>query len=332
MKMAAKGTPFWKDALLLAAELAARNVYWHVPSVRAWVKRRRARRRPTPQIADREELKKYLRHIGVMEGALVMAHTSTSGLMLTEGPASAEKPANPVKMARQLLDDLLELVGESGTLVMPTHALDQGEPRHARGNDPAPPIVYDPLSTPCGVGLANELFWRSPGVHRSLYPYNMVAARGPLAAELLHDNLNDSKPLPHGIHSAYYRFCQKNGLVVSIGIRLGDCITLIHAAEDVRDQDFPFKDFLEERRYVVRIDGENREVVVRQQRPEYSMYCRCHRKLTRDLVGAGIMHEDTVGSVRVGWAHSREVFEYLMQRNQKHPYPLYCTWLVGNKR
>ena len=41
-----KKMPFWKDSLLLAAELAARNVYWRVPWLRAWVKRRRDRRRP----------------------------------------------------------------------------------------------------------------------------------------------------------------------------------------------------------------------------------------------------------------------------------------------
>ena len=39
--------------------------------------------------------------------------------------------------------------------------------------------------TPSAVGLVNELFRRQPGVQRSLHPYNTLAARGPLAAELL---------------------------------------------------------------------------------------------------------------------------------------------------
>ena len=86
-----KKTPYWKDAILLAAELAARNVYWRAPRLRAWVKRLPARRRPTLQTADREELKTYLRRIGVTEGSLVMAHTSTSGVRLTSGSASAAR-------------------------------------------------------------------------------------------------------------------------------------------------------------------------------------------------------------------------------------------------
>jgi aminoglycoside 3-N-acetyltransferase len=315
--------------LLLAAELAARNVYWRLPWLRAWVRQRRARRPPAPQVARREDLKAHLRSIGVTEGALVMVHTSVRGFRLLDDARDPNGTSGFLAAAGNLVDDLLALLGPSGTLVMPTHTAQQ----NTDDDDAAPgagrvPIVYNPARTPCAVGLANELFRRRPGVQRSLHPYNTLSACGPLAEELLRDNLNDSKPLPHGVHSAYYRFCQRNGLVVSIGIPLGDCLTLVHTAEDVRENDFPFKDFIEERRYVVRIDGENRDVAVRQQRREYSMYCRCHRKLIRDIVGAGILHEDTVGSARVGWAHSREVFDYLMQRNRERSYPLYCTWLV----
>ena len=328
----AKKTPFWIDTLLLAAELAARNVYWRMPRLRAWVKRRQAGRRRTPQTADREELKKHLRSIGVTEGALVMAHTSTSGLSLTERSASAGKPANSLLVARQLLDDLLELVGESGTLVMPTHALYQSENQGVRGEDPARSVVYDPTSTPCGVGLANELFWRRKGVQRSLHPYNTLAACGPLATELLHDNLNDAKPLAHGVHSAYYRFCLHDGLIISVGVPLGRYMTLVHTAEDVRDRGWQVPGFFEEKRYLVRAEGREKEWTVRQSRPAYGMFCLCMRKFIRDLLREGILHEGAVGSVRVDWAHAREVFEFLMQRNRLSPYPYYGSWLVKTRK
>ena len=342
----AKKTPFWKDSLLLAAELAARQVYWRLPRLRAWVKRRRAGRRRTPQSADREELKKHLRSIGVTEGALVMAHTSTSGLSLTAGEGTVGKgtvpfssdenrdspPTNSLLVARQLLDDLLELVGESGTLVMPTHALYQSENQGVRGEDPARSVVYDPTSTPCGVGLANELFWRRKGVQRSLHPYNTLAVCGPLATELLHDNLNDAKPLAHGVHSAYYRFCLHDGLIISVGVPLGRYMTLVHTAEDVRDQGWQVPGFFEETRYLVRAEGREKEWTVRQSRPVYGMFCLCMRKFIRDLLREGILHEGAVGSVRVDWARAREVFEFLMQRNRLSPYPYYGSWLVKTRK
>lgn len=328
----AKKTPFWIDALLLAVELAARQVYWRLPRLRAWVKRRRAGRRRTPQTADREELKKHLRSIGVTEGTLVMAHTSTSGLSLTERSVSARKPTNSLLVARQLLDDLLELVGESGTLVMPTHALYQHDNQGVRSEDLARPVVYDPTSTPCGVGLANELFWRRKGVQRSLHPYNTLAACGPLATELLHDNLNDAKPLAHGVHSAYYRFCLHDGLIISVGVPLGRYMTLVHTAEDVRDREWQVPGFFEEKRYLVRAEGREKEWTVRQSRPVYRMFSLCMRKFIRDLLREGILHEGAVGSVRVDWAHAREVFEFLMQRNRLSPYPYYGSWLVKTRK
>lgn len=331
-----KKTPPWKDWLLLAGELAARQIYWRSPRLRAWVKRRRSHRRHPLQIADREKLKEYLRSIGVVEGALVMAHTSTAGLKITTqapGPSAAEgdrgsSTTNPLQVTRHLLDDLQELVGESGTLVMPTNAAYQSQNEYC---GPADGTLqrYDPTSTPCAVGLANELFWRSPGTQRSLHPYNMLAARGPLAAELLHDNLNEHKPLPHGIYSGYYRFCQKNGLVISIGVPLGLYMTLIHTAEDVRDQEWPVPGFFEEKRYLVRVESETKEWTVRQRRIVYGKFCFCIRKFVRDLLREGILHEGVVGSVRVDWARARDVFDFLMHRNRLSPYPYYGTRFVG---
>jgi aminoglycoside 3-N-acetyltransferase len=323
--------PGWMDCLLLVAERLARHAYWSFPRLRAYVRKRRERVRPAPQVADRQQLKEFLKGIGVTQGALVMAHTSVSGLRLTEEPGQQQTKSSPVLVAKQLVDDLLELVGDTGTLVMPTHARYQSEDEYGLHADPKLVTKYDPAKTPSAVGLANELFWRRAGVQRSLHPYNMLAACGPMAAELLRDNLNQFKPLPHGVHSGYYRFCQNGGLVVSIGVPLGRFMTLIHVAEEVRDQDWPIKDFFEEVRYIVRVDGHDDTYVVRQQRPEYGMFCLCMRKVVRDLLGEGILHESTVGSVRVDWADSREVFDYFMSRNEKSPYPYFWTRLVRKK-
>lgn len=317
-----------KDRMLLMAEWSARQIYWRSPRVRAWAKRRGQRRRPAPQIADRRELLDRLGQIGVAEGALVMAHTSIAGLQLTSGDAPAKKPMGPIELARLLIQDLIDLVGESGTLVMPTHAFYQNESNPSETGVEPKLHVYDPKTTPCGVGLANEIFWRRKDVRRSLFPYNMLAARGPLADELLRDNLNDAKPLPHGIHSGYYRFCRHNGLIVGIGVPLGGHLTLHHVGEEVRDSQWPVRNFFEEKSYVVVVNGERKNVVVRQTRPEFNQFSSCKKKLRRDLVRAGILHESRVGSVRLDWARAKEVFDFLMERNRNSTYPFFFTSLV----
>lgn len=318
---------YWQrltDGLLIAVELSAKRVYWQSAWIREKIEHFRWYDKPQKQIAKREELKQYLREIGVDKGALVMAHTAVSDLQLSDASMEAVPTGGFLKAANNLVNDLLDLVGPTGTLVMPAHAHYQMEdallPPSARDRV----ISYDPQTTPCSVGLANEMFRRRKGVLRSLHPYNSLAAYGPFAEELFRDNLNQNNPLPQGIYSGYYRFSQENGLVISIGVPLQNSMTLIHTPEEVRDQDWPIKDFFEHRRYLVRINGSDELHVVRQRRPEYAMYCICVRKLFRDLVREGIVHESSVESVRVDWAHSREVFDYLMERNKNSHYPYYA--------
>ena len=320
-----------KDALLLAAEWSFRQIYWRSSRLREWVKRAKSKKVPAAQVADKHALISHLQSIGVTSGSLVMAHTSVSGLSFAADDSLTGKPGNSMQVAQELVSMMIAMVGETGTLVMPTHPVYKNRPAYAGVTDrPALP-VYNPSTTPCGVGLANELFWRQAGTLRSRFPHNTLAARGPLATELLHDNLNESKPLAHGVDSGYYRFCQRNGLLFSVGVPLANCFTLVHAAEESCDQQWPVKDFFEERDYIVREHGVDQTVTIRKTRTEFMMFSLCIRKLRRDLVRAGILHEGRVGTVRVDWARSGEIFQFITQRNRTSTYPYFGTSLVPRK-
>ena len=320
-----------KDLLLTAAEWSARQIYWRSSRLRTWMKNRRTNQPVKAQVADRQILIEHLRQLGVTAGSLVMAHTSTSGLSLTTGTTPDPQPVHALRVAQDLLSVLQGLVGDAGTLVMPTHPVYKVRPMAVGVVNPLALPVYNPASTPCGVGLANELFWRQSGTERSLFPHNTLAAKGPLAEALLLNNLHDLKPLAHGVDSGYYRFCQRNGLLVSIGVPLGSCFTLVHAAEEVRDQNWPVKDFFEERDYLIRQGGVDRTVTIRKTRTEFMKFSLCIRKLRRDLVRAGILHEGYVGSVRVDSARAGEIFDFLSQRNRSSTYPYFGTSLVSRQ-
>ena len=319
------------DAMLLLAEWMSRQIYWRSAALRNWVKRRRAGKRPSIQVAEKRALIEHLNEIGVVPGSLVMAHTSVSGLSFDPQAPAIEGLGNSLQVAKDLVSLLVGLVGDNGTLVMPTHPVYKSRSKAACGDEPLAVPVYNPESTPCGVGLANELFWRQPGTERSLFPHNSLAARGPLARELLRDHLGDFKPLPHGDNSGYYRFCQRNGLLISVGIPLASCFTLVHAAEEARDENWSVRDFFEDRNYVLRYRGEEKKVTIRKTRTEFMMFSLCIRKLRRDLVRAGILHEGSVGSVRVDWAQSGEIFDFISLRNRSTTYPYFGTSLVSRK-
>ena len=160
-----------------------------------------------------------------------------------------------------------------------------------------------------------------------MFPFNMLAAYGPLADELLRDNLNERKPSPHGADSGYYRISQHNGLVVSIGVPLRECITIAHVVEEVRT-DWPIKDFFTERRYRVVQGGVGKEWTVRLRRPEYAKFCHCRKKVGRDLTAEGVIHECSVGTVRVDWARAGEVYDFFWRKTAKRPYPYYGLWMM----
>jgi hypothetical protein len=61
---------------------------------------------------------------------------------------------------------------------------------------------------------------------------------------------------------------------------------------------WPIHGFHGGRKYIICVGGRDETYVVRQQRPEYDMFCYCAHKLIRDLLRAAILHEGRVGSVR----------------------------------
>ncbi len=312
-----------KEAGLVALERLMRQLYWSVPTLRRWWRRQRSV--PRKQVCQRAELRRYLESIGVHAGALVMAHTGMNGVEIHDDKGMAT--GNTLAQAQGLLDDLIDLVGPKGTLVMPTHAkYQQDDDADDAGSLPAT-IVYDSLRTPCRVGLVNELFWRRKGVKRSLFPHNMLAAFGSLADELLRGNLHGGKPSAHGADSGYYRICQHKGFVVSIGVPLRECLTLAHVVEEVRP-DWPIRDFFTERRFcVVQADG-TREWTIRLRHEKYARFCYCRRKMGRDLINEGVIHEGRVGTVYVDWAKADEIFEFFQRHTTRWPYPYYGIWMT----
>ena len=142
-----------------------------------------------------------LRALGVQPGGVLLVHTSLS--KVGTGP-------------RELIDALLEAVGNEGTLVMPSMADDDDTP-------------FDPTSMPCrAVGLLADTFWRMPGVLRSDNPH-AFAAHGPLASRITQPHPID---IPHGVDSPPGRVFQLNGSILLIGVG-HDCSTTVHVAEAI---------------------------------------------------------------------------------------------------
>jgi aminoglycoside N3'-acetyltransferase len=144
-----------------------------------------------------------LRGLGVREGGVMLVHTGFRAVRPVEGGP------------RGLIAALLEALGPSGTLVLPSWT----------GDDDSP---FDPRSTPPAedLGILPAVFWPSEGVLRSHHPF-AFAARGPQAAALLADPL----PVPpHRLESPVGRVWEAGGQILLLGVG-HEANTTLHLAE-----------------------------------------------------------------------------------------------------
>lgn len=311
------------DICLVAIEWITRQVYWRLSPLRSLYKRTR-KKNNLYRTLNKETLTNHLRSIGVKEGELVMAHTSITNLGIQPAFEQAVHTA-PFSVADELLTTFLDLLGKTGTLVMPTHPLYLLDKKDKKTDTQ----FFNPQKTSCSVGLTNEIFWRMPDSKRSLFPYNTLAANGPLSDEIMHNNLSGQKPTPHGLVSGYYRACQKNALVVSVGCRLGLCLTLIHTAEDIHQTNWPIKDFYKEEKYFVVTESSRTPVTIRKIKKKYLARSLCLRKVRRDLLQENILHESTVDGVEIDWLRAGDLLQFLLSKGATAHYPYFLPKLAG---
>lgn len=166
-----------------------------------------------------------LRALGVAAGDTLLVHSSLRSLGWVCGGAHA------------VVQGLLDAVGAGGTLVVPTHTMENSDPQHWR-NPPVPkswwPVIrehmpaFDPAITPCfGMGVIPELVRRWPGALRSTHPHTSFAAVGPAAADLLADHRLDCQL---GEHSPLAALERTGAKVLLLGVGFGSC-TSFHLAE-----------------------------------------------------------------------------------------------------
>jgi aminoglycoside 3-N-acetyltransferase len=178
----------------------------------------------TPVTVD--SIARDLRTLGVEEGMTLVVHSSLKSLGWVSGGPQA------VVMALQ------EVLGATGTLVMPTHTgqlTDPGQWRNPPPHDPSwVPIIrettplFDPeLTLPRKMGAIVESFRGQRDVLRSLHPHVSFAARGPHAREITDGHELDSSL---GERSPLARVYDLDGWVLLLGVPHANN-TSIHLAE-----------------------------------------------------------------------------------------------------
>jgi len=152
-----------------------------------------------------------LRRLGLAEGDLVCVHSALNTVgYLVRGPDT-------------VIEALFAVVGERGTVMMPTFTGGDNTYRYVTSSPPP----FDPRQAHATTGTLPERFWHYPGVLRSLHPTHSVAARGRQAEELLRDH--EKADLPFGDGTPYGRLAPLGGKVLLLNTN-GN--SLLHRTEE----------------------------------------------------------------------------------------------------
>lgn len=246
-----------------------------------------------------------LRHLGLTTGCTVIVHTAMSRLGWVAGGAQA------------VIEALLDIVAEDGTLVMPTHSTQLSEPSYWQ-NPPVPPQwwrtlraetpPFDRAVTPSRhVGAVPECFRRWPGTRRSNHPTLSFTARGPNAAEVvaqhpLEDGLGERSPLG--------RLYRLDALVLLLGVDHG-VNTSLHLAEYRARFDKPMIN----QGSPMSIEGDRRWVTYRDLDGNSDDFAALGEDFARET---GAEHRGPVGSGTGRLLRQRAAVDYAVEWLERH--------------
>jgi aminoglycoside N3'-acetyltransferase len=241
---------------------------------------------PTPHKLRADSLAKVLAEMNILPGDILMVHSSLKAIEKW-GWSAAE-----------MIDFLLEYLGTSGTLAMPTHPkLSYDEGRY----------IYNVRRSPSTVGLLTELFRRRKNSIRSHFPFSSAAAQGKRAEELILPHKKSYAP--HDENSPYAKLADFGGKVLGLDVRL-DRMTILHVAEDVMRDILPINNFYELKKVWVEADGEQQCMEVHR-RAEWLWWYIAKFRWMYQMYEANFVHEQEICNVTLHAVDARKVVSWM---------------------
>lgn len=156
---------------------------------------------------DKNQIRAGLQELGVGTGDLLLVHSSLRSFGYVEGGADT------------VIDALLETVGDSGTVLVPTLTFTILK---------SWPHLFSVSKTPSSTGRITETLRQRKEALRSGHPVSSAAAIGSQAAYLTAAH----RDTPCGPDSPYFRLYELGGKVVFFGASLGSN-SVFHCAEEI---------------------------------------------------------------------------------------------------
>ena len=262
-----------------------------------------------------EKIKSQLLKFGLIEGDILVLHSSFDCLH------------NTLKSPTNIINELLLLVGDKGTLVMnasrsfPEDKKNKDYLWTEYNNDV---VVYDVKKSRVWTGVLPHTMVKDKRSIISRFPINPIVAIGFKSLDITENNTIGK--FPCGLNSSWKYCVDHDALIVGIGVDLTHSLTIIHVAEDVLGLNWPIKNWYRDRKFRV-IDAENnfdKILDIKERHPKWGTLHFAERTLCKDLLKVGILKTELIDGVLVESLRAKDLIEFLNQKNQ-NGYPYFFT-------
>jgi aminoglycoside 3-N-acetyltransferase len=241
------------------------------------------------------QLVENFRALGVDSGDTLLVHSSYKSLGGVDGGPQT------------VIDALLEVLGDDGTLVMPTFNFDfcKGEP-------------WDVRETPSKMGAITNMVRTDPRAKRVFHPIYSFAVIGKYADHFGALRYKSS----YAKNSAFGKLRELDGKIMVVGLSYNDSMTFFHHVEEMEGVGYRYlKDFTGQ---ITDADGNTTE-------DTYQMLVRDLDMGVHTMVDpmgklmeeAGVIQSRTIGEAAVRLMKANEVYEFTAREMKRDPHLLY---------
>lgn len=259
------------------AEVLTRRIFAHFPKwkekIKAKRKDRNIRGKQPFDSAGWEEYKKIINHC-IDDNSILLVHASMDGL----NDLGVEE--------NRVFDFLTSFLNRGCTIVTTAFPITNLK---IKGNRMK---LYDPETTPCWSGMLSNRFVASPLTIRSAVPFNSLAAMGPLAEDMMRDNLKATSV--YGEHTPWKYCVDHHARILFIGTTSLESNTIqAHMLADYMGARWPIDHWYDEYETPIKIDGEVMEHTLKIQNPFWSRYV-VEYATTRKIKEKGLLKKYTI--------------------------------------
>lgn len=242
-------------------------------------------------MVSKEELRNGFLATGIKKGDVLMVHSNYGSLRGVDGGPD------------EVIDTLIDLVGEEGTLLIPTFNFTAWSNEH----------YFDCIETASEMGVITEYARARTSFKRTVHPIYSFVVYGKKQEDFL--ACIDKEAF--GPNSVFALFHQCKGLILSIGLGYNDSYTMVHYAEKIMNVDY---------RRIKEFSG----IYIGYDRvpklSTYTMFVRATQKIKTDgtkglslMEEIGIIKNIKIGNANVGYARAEDFHNSMLSILKDHP-------------